>query len=323
MKEMIFKSFEGRNTPLQRTLLADWLEDPTHVEQYYELLEKWERANPQFIPDTAPAFRRSLQQPSFAEVPAFQPVSRLTRGRWLLAASIALTLLLGGGYLLRDTLLYVRHKTTFGEVQALTLPDGSRITLNANTQIRLSRWTFGKDTREVWLMGEAEFSVRHLISNQPFRVHTPDGLTVRVLGTEFVVYSRARGSKVALTKGSVQLQTRRHGLTSPLTIRPGDVVTFSPTGRFALRHKQATRVLTAWKDHQFVFDNTSLTDIAFQVTEQFGATVDIPDTILASKRLGGTFRAQSASELLKVVAQLANARVDQTQRQRYRLSVNP
>ncbi|MBC7568197.1 MAG: FecR domain-containing protein [Spirosoma sp.] len=322
-KDIILKSFEGRTTPLQRALLIDWLGDPAHIEQYHEWLEEWERANPQFLPDVTTAFRRSLQQPSFAEEPTFLPVSRLTWGRWLLIASIALALLLGGGYLLREPLLYVRHRTAFGELQTLTLPDGSRVTLNANTQLRLSRWTFGKDTREVWLRGEAEFSVRHLLSNQPFRVHTPDGLTVRVLGTEFVVYSRARGSKVALVKGSVQLQANRPGLTRPLTIKPGDVVTLSSQGQFLLQHRQQIPPLTAWKDHQFIFDNTPLSDIASQVTEQFGVIVDIPDTTLAQRRLGGTFRAQSAPELLDVVAQMLNARVNKTGRQRYQLSVNP
>lgn len=322
-KDLILKSFEGRTTPLQRALLIDWLEDPAHIEQYYEWLEEWERDNPQFLPDTAPAFSRSLKQPLLTEEPTFLPVSRLTWGRWLLVASVALALLLGGGYLLRDPLLYVRYQTAFGEVQTLTLPDGSRVTLNANTQLRLSRWAFGNSTREVWLRGEAEFSVRHLISNQPFRVHTPDGLTVRVLGTEFVVYSRARGSKVALTKGSVQLQANRPGLTRPLTIKPGDVVTLSSQGQFTLQHQQQIHPLIAWKDHQFIFDNTPLSDIASQVAEQFGVIVDIPDTTLAQRRLGGTFRAQSAPELLDVVAQMLNAQVNKTGPKRYRLFINP
>ena len=322
-KDLILKSFDGLTTPLQRALLTNWLEDPANVEQYYEWLEEWERANPQFLPDTDPAFRRSLQQPSVVEEPTLLPAFRPVWGRWLVAASVAIALLLGGSYLLREPLLYVDHQTAFGEIRTLILPDGSRVTLNANTQLRLARWTFGKDTREVWLRGEAEFSVRHLRSNQPFRVYTPDGLTVRVLGTEFVVYSRGQGSKVALTEGSVQLQTTRPGLTKPLTIKPGDVVTLSSQGQFTLQHQQTVATHTAWKDHQFIFDNTPLTNIAFQVAEQFGVTVDIPDTTLAQRRLGGMFRAQSAPELLEVVAQMLNARVNKTGRQRYQLSVNP
>lgn len=322
-KDLILKSFDGRTTPLQRALLVDWLNEPANVEQYYEWLEEWERANPQFLPNEVLAFERSLRHPGSDSKPLVQTEDRIPWRRWLLAASVLLALLTGGIWLLREPLFYVHHQTAFGELRTLTLPDGSQVTLNANTQLRLPRWRFGSKTREVWLTGEAEFSVRHLLSNHPFLVHTPDGLTVRVLGTEFVVYSRARGSKVALTKGSVQLQADQHGLTKPLTIKPGDVVTLSDKGRFTLSHQQSASTYTAWKDHQFVFKNTPLTDVAEQIAEQFGVTVEVPDTTLSQSKIGGTFRAQSAPELLGVIAQMLNAHVNKTGRQRYRLSVNP
>lgn len=322
-KELILKSFDGRTTPLQRALLIDWLKEPANVEQYYEWLEEWERANPQFLPDEGRAFGQSLQRTTPVAELDKQTVFMPAWGRWLLAASVVLALLTGSAWLLREPLLYVRYQTAFGELRTLTLPDGSQVTLNANTQLRLSRWRFGNDTREVWLTGEAEFQVRHLLSNQPFRVHTPDGLTVRVLGTKFVVYSRARGSKVALTNGSVQLQANQPELAKPLTIKPGDVAILSNKGHFTLRHQQAASTYTAWKDHQFVFDNTSLADVAYQITEQFGVVVDIPDATLAQSKIGGTFRAQSAPELLDVIAQMLNVQVNKIGRQHYRLTVNP
>lgn len=320
-KDLILKSFEGRTTPLQRTLLLDWLQFPANVEQYYEWLDEWERTNPQFNPDTASAFRRSLRQPASDIALGKRPVSRPAWGRGLLVASVFLTLLMGGAWLLREPLLYVRYDTAFGELRTLTLPDGSRVTLNANTSLQLARWRFNRK-REVWLTGEAEFSVRHLLTDQPFLVHTPDSLAIRVLGTEFVVYSRQWGSKVALSKGSVQLQSSRKGLEKPITITPGDVVTLPRQGRFTLTHQQRMGPYTAWKDHRFVFDNTPLTDVVDKVNEQFGVTVDIVGLSLAQRRLGGTFRAKSAPELLGVIAQMLNASVTQTGRQRYRLSVN-
>ncbi len=320
-KDLILKSFDGRTTPLQRSLLADWLQHPANVEQYYECLDEWERANPQFIPDTASAFRRSLRQPVSGIDLGSPPVSRSVWGRLLLVASVSLTLLTGGAWLLREPLLYVRHHTAFGELRTLTLPDGSRVTLNANTSLRLSRWRFTRN-REVWLTGEAEFSVRHLQSDQPFLVYTPDNLAIRVLGTEFVVYSRQWGSKVALTQGSVQLRNSKKGLQKPLTIKPGDVVALPREGRVTLHHRQRMDPHTAWKDHRFIFENTPLTEVADKVAEQFGVKVDIADTSLAQRRVGGTFRAQSASELLSVVALMLNARVSQTGRHRYSLSVN-
>ena len=322
-KHIIIKSFEGRVTPLQQALIARWLQQSVNVELYYEWLEEWERANPQFVPDTDRAYERSLQpNPVEPHSPLIVPMPQRTWGRWLMAASVAIVLLAGGGWLLRDSLRYEQHQTAYGEVKTMTLPDGSRVVLNANTRLRVPRWNFGAKTREVWLMGEAEFSVRHLPGHQPFVVHTPDGLNVRVLGTEFVVYSRLRGSKVVLNKGSVQLQSDKNGLDKPVIIAPGDVVTLSAQGHFTLRHRQSLPVHSAWKDYRFTFENTSLEEIAYRITEQFGVTVEIPDATLANRKVGGTFKAQTAVELLDVVAQLLDARVVRTGRQRYRLSVN-
>lgn len=322
-KHIITRSFEGRVTPLQQTLIAEWLQQPANVDRYFQWLEEWERANPQFVPDTDRAYQRSLQPtPVEPHSPLIRPMPQRTWGRWLMAASILLALLAGSSWLLRDTLRYEQHQTAYGEVRTLTLPDGSRVVLNANTRLKLPRWSFGAGTRQVWLTGEAEFSVVHLPGHQPFVVHTPDGLNVRVLGTEFVVYSRMRGSKVVLNKGSVQLQSDKNSLAKPLVIAPGDVVTLSAEGHFTLRHRQSLSVHSAWKDYQFTFENTPLAEIAYRITEQFGVTVEIPDAVLANRKVGGTFKARTAVELLDVVAQLLDARVVQTGRQRYRLSVN-
>lgn len=324
-KEIIQKSFEGRTTPLQRTLIEAWLQHSDNVEQYYEWLEEWERTNPQFLPDVTTAYDRSLQpNPGLSDTSAMvRPMLQSNWGRWMLAASVGFALLTSSGWLLRHQLFFEKYQTAYGEVRTLTLPDGSRVTLNANTQLRLPRWRFGTGTREVWLAGEAEFSVRHLPAHQPFLIHTPDSLTVRVLGTKFVVQSRAKGSKVALINGSVQLQSNRHQPTKPITIKPGDVATYTEKGGFFLRHRQSMPTYTAWKEHRFVFENTPLADIASQITDQFGVAVDISEPSLAQRRLGGTFTAETAQELLVVVAQLLDVQVSQTSAQRYRLSTAP
>lgn len=321
-KHTITKSFEGQVTPLQQTLIAEWLQQSANVDLYFQWLEEWERANPQFLPDTDQAYERSLRQNQPRTDPLAMTLPRRNRGRWLMAASVVVVLLAGSAWLLRDVLRYEQHQTAYGEVRTLALPDGSRVVLNANTRLRLPRWRFGAGTREVWLTGEAEFSVRHLPGHQSFVVHTPDGMNVRVLGTEFVVYSRLRGSKVVLNQGRVQLQSDKNSRIRPLVIIPGDVVTLSAQGKFTLRHRQSLFIHTAWKDHRFTFDNTPLSEVAYRITEQFGVTVEIPDSTLAHRKLGGTFKAQTAAELLDVVAQMLDARVIKTGRQRYRLTVN-
>jgi ferric-dicitrate binding protein FerR (iron transport regulator) len=200
-------------------------------------------------------------------------------------------------------------KTGFGELKTLYLSDGSKITLNSNSSLQTPRFGFGKGKREVWLQGEAEFSVTR--NDQMFLVRTPDNLEVDVLGTEFIVYSRDRGSKVVLHKGKVLLRSLHDTVHRTMTIKPGDVVTIR-NGIFNLKKNQPTQIHSAWKEHRFVFDHTSLQEIAFQVEENFGVKMQITDTLLAEREVTGTYKAEDAQDLLEVLAKVLNVEMKQS-----------
>ena len=51
-KELIFDHFAHKTTPLQRKMIYEWLQNEAREEQYYAWLEEWERANPQYDPNT-------------------------------------------------------------------------------------------------------------------------------------------------------------------------------------------------------------------------------------------------------------------------------
>jgi transmembrane sensor len=143
-------------------------------------------------------------------------------------------------------------------------------------------------------------------------VQTPDQLEVQVLGTEFMVFSRGRGSKVVLTKGSVQLRQTANPATAPVTIAPGDVATLTTNGRLVLKHHQPVAPFAAWKEHRFVFENTSLVEISRQLNDQFGVRITLSDSTLAQRTLGGTFRAETAADILQVLTDLLDVRVQRT-----------
>jgi ferric-dicitrate binding protein FerR (iron transport regulator) len=225
--------------------------------------------------------------------------------RWTAAAVVILVSI--STYLLRDSLLYQSYTTGNGQVLPITLDDGSRVTLNANSNLLIPRWH--TNDRQVLLKGEAEFSIVHTRDHRRFLVKTNDQLQVEVLGTEFVVYSRERGSKVALMKGKVRLSSLKDNQTAPLTIAPGDVVTVDPKGSFRLQTKQELTRHTAWKDHLFVFEHTPLRDITTQIEETFGLAIQIRDNELAQRQLTGAFEAQTADELLQALTKVMNLKL--------------
>ncbi|MGV3561048.1 FecR family protein [Larkinella arboricola] len=313
IKRIVFDFFDGKATAFQRKLLADWLSDDASREQYYQYLDEWENRRPQVAVDTETALTRYqliLNNQKTSVGPAkMQP--DLSAGffrrwaRWGIAASVVLVSL-AGAYLFRVQLLYETHQTAFGETREYRLEDGTEVTLNANSVLRVPRFGFGRDTRKVYLEGEGEFKVTHTVTNQRFIVQTADRVQVEVLGTEFVVYSRKKGKRVFLSKGKVKLDLPQG---QQLYMRPGNVVTIANSGKYQLSRTATARPYVAWKDHWFYFDNTSVAEIADQIHERFGIKVTVPDTRLAQRRIAGNYKAKRADDLLLILSELLSLNV--------------
>lgn len=316
-KQIIQNFFEGKTTRMQNILIQEWLESPAHRELYFQWLDEWETENPQYTPDVERGYQRSLhtvqgnaEGPGAGTYP-LQEGAGTWRGRifvikWAAAASVALIM---GAWLLSDFWLYKQYETGYGEIRTVVLPDSSRVTLNANSTLSIPRFGFGGGTREVKLKGEAEFAVKHTTNHSKFIVRTPDKLEVRVLGTEFIVYSRERGSKVVLSQGSVQLRSLNELNPKPMLMKPGDVATMSTQGTLTLKHSASLSAHQAWKQRLFMFENTPVSEIAYQISEHFGVNVVVTDSTLARRTIGGTFNASDPANVLKVLSDVLNARV--------------
>jgi transmembrane sensor len=316
-KAILFNFFSGHHTSMQKKMVEEWLASPENTELYYEWLEEWEREHPQYQEDTNKAltsFLAKLSEPSIATL----PVAGLKENSFRLrlfrisysAAAIAL-LMIGYYFLAGDFIPYKTYQSGFGEVQRISLSDGSTVVLNANSILRIPRFGFGSTTRVVFLKGQAEFNVQHKKDNQKFLVHTPDRLEIEVVGTEFVVFSRERGSQVILNKGKVLLRSLDDTVKRSLVVKPGDVVTIKK-GQFNVKENQPLKPYAAWKEHRFIFDRTPLKEIAYQVKENFGVTLQIQDTIVADRELTGTFEAVDADELLDVLAKVLDVEISKS-----------
>ncbi len=316
-KNILYTYFSGNATALQSKMIEDWLQDKNNTEQFYQWLQDWETEHPQFIPDQDKALQLYLArlENNVSETKPFtnQTSERLTAklpkfSGWGIAAAIAIVCVTT--FLLKDTIVYTAYATAYGEIKTIHLTDGSRVTLNANSVLQVPRFGFGKTSRDVLLTGEAEFIVTHTVTNQRFVVRTPDNVEVEVLGTEFLVKSRDKGTKVALSKGKVKLRAASgNTLLQPVVLRPGDIVEVNKHGKLNLQSGQPIQVHKAWKEHRFIFNNTSLREIAEQIQETFGVQVVIPDPALGSRRVAGAYKAENAHELLDVLSELLNIRV--------------
>jgi ferric-dicitrate binding protein FerR (iron transport regulator) len=308
-KNILFESFSGRATPLQKKLIEQWLLNPQNRELYYEWLDEWENQFIQIVPNTEEALQKSLQKiaqnEAYLTPISIEPTPNFFQPhfRWLAAAAIVL-LISFGVFITRDYIFYQRYQTAFGEIQKIQLPDGSQVSLNANSSLKVARFGFGKNTREVFLMGEASFSVKHTIDNQRFIVKTDKNFEVEVLGTEFNVYARQKEAKVVLNKGKVKLNYSVGKNAKQLTMKPGDLVTFDPIGQVKVQQIEQPQNYSAWQEHRFVFEQTPLKEVATMIQENFGVKIEFRDEALSQRTISGAFHAENADELLQVISEL-------------------
>lgn len=306
-KELMFNYFSGNATALEKDLIDRWSADPLAREQLFIWLMEWENQNIQYNADVESAitrhFARIDEHPAEAERAVTRPILALpAKGKsWLVAAAVAL-ILLSGGWLAREHVRYEIYTTGFGQIQRLVLADGSKVVLNANSTLRIPRFGFGKTTREVYMTGEADFSITHTANHQKFIVHTEKNFDVEVLGTEFNVYARPRRSRVVLNKGKVKLHYLKGSETDQIVMRPGDLVTFDAPGQASLKKTTNPANYSAWKAHRFVFENESLREICDLFEDNFGLEIRIPDSTLAGQTVSGSFTALNAEELFEILA---------------------
>jgi len=284
---------------------------------YFSYLDEWERQFPQFQADTESArsrfktFVSMTREDSEAEVAGdvlFEPVKpaymagtsfvRLHYRRIAVAAAV----LMIGIWLSRDVWYYRTYTSRNHEVLAITLEDGSEIALEANSSLKYPRFGFGWKTRNVWLDGDAVFKVAHLDETRRFKVHTADQTVIEVLGTEFVVNSRRKATKVMLKSGSIRLT---NPITEkPLLMEPGDFVTISVEKKIQKEQLGALPDEFNWKVRDFEFKNTPLTEVAKQLYEAYGVNVRITQKAIVDRTVSGTFQAETAEDLLEAISEM-------------------
>jgi transmembrane sensor len=159
-----------------------------------------------------------------------------------------------------------------GKDYKLTLTDGTEVWLNAMSEISFPL-SFNGSTREVFVSGEAYFSVKKDI-NHPFIVHTGQ-VAINVLGTAFNVntYSNTN-TKIALSSGKVSLKSNTG--KQQIQLDPGYEATCDNNFRTDEFNPKNT---LAWMEGKYYFKNAALKDIATVITRLFDVPVIFDDVM--------------------------------------------
>ena len=181
---------------------------------------------------------------------------------------------------------YNMIRTPLGGEYSLTLADGTKVWLNAMSELRYPV-AFGEGVREVELKGEAYFEVEKN-EGKPFIVKT-DEFNVRVLGTSFNIsaYLDSPLAHTTLCSGHVRINDR----TNPgkeVDILPGEQLLFHRDNREISVREVDTDVFVSWREGFFQFDNNTVEEV-FTILQRwyniqvFYANVEVRQELFTGK----------------------------------------
>jgi transmembrane sensor len=158
-----------------------------------------------------------------------------------------------------------------GDFLTYTLPDGSNVKLNAETEITY-RPLWWKMEREVELDGEAFFEVQ---KGKSFSVASERGQTT-VLGTSFNVYARGKTYEVTCVTGKVEVASRISN--DAKTLAPKEKAILKESGSITIKTGIDPRESTAWTFNEH-FISGSLEKVVEEMERQYGVNIKMEGNI--------------------------------------------
>lgn len=171
--------------------------------------------------------------------------------------------------------LFNTISTDKGNQWQLQLSDGTRVWLNAASSIHYPL-AFSGNERKVEITGEAYFEVAHN-SKKPFKVITPDGAEVQVLGTKFNINSYTNEPVISTTllEGAVKFIAKGH----EQKLTPGEQAVLYSSGKMELKKDADLDEVLAWKNGVFQFNAANIYTIMRQVERWYDVKVEYRDKI--------------------------------------------
>lgn len=213
-----------------------------------------------------------------------------------LAAAVAAIVI--GVFISIDTTTY---RTAVSENQVVHLSDGSRVTLNTDSKVRV---LLTASERRIELQrGEVFFEVSKDPS-RPFVVYA-DGRTVTAVGTRFSVRRVKDDLRVVVTEGKVRVADDVPGNVEPaVELTAGNIARISDAGVLVRETSipEAEQSLS-WRSGFVMFRATALAEAVAEFNRYNERQLVLADPELAEFRIGGHLRLTNLDAFVRMLEQ--------------------
>jgi len=242
------------------------------------------------------------------------PVKKHRNWTWIAAAAILLLVLgiglfqLKTGVEQKDLAAIKKAKPVPTQEEAhkwVKLPDGSSVQLNQGSYLEYPDSFEGKALREVRLIGEAYFDIKH-DAKHPFVIHTGK-IKTTVLGTAFNIraYDANDAVTVTVTRGKVKVEDEKRTLA---VLIPNQQLAWNMKSPEPIKAKVNAAEVVEWKKHDLIMDDITLAEAAEMIAERYGVKVQFNNEKVKSCRFTAAFlNRNDITQVLSVVGDITGA----------------
>ena len=217
--------------------------------------------------------------------------------------------------------------TRYGSKTRILLTDGTQVWLNAGSKLNYPK-DFGKEVREVELIGEGFFDVARNV-NRPFIIHTKT-IDIKVLGTQFNVksYPGDKTTETSLVHGSVEVIVRRRP-DEKYILKPNEKIVvlneeeeikeripgkhYQPAkepliaiSKLTYKSDDSVAIETAWTYNKLVFEDETFDEVAKKMARWYDVQFEFKNSKLEDIRLKGSFINETLAQAMEAL-QYANS----------------
>lgn len=223
------------------------------------------------------------------------------------AVAASLAVLISGGYFIISDMIgnrvekqlatYEHIVAAPGQIREITLPDGTEVTLNVASSLKYNA-RYGKESREVWLDGEAFFDVE---SNEecPFSIHS-GMLDVNVTGTSFNVcaYNDNPMTTVTVRSGKVGVVYGDDDIR--MNLRADEEIVINTDDSSVSRNAVNAMDALKWMRGSLIFRQNTLPEVIRILRRHYSCDIELRDST-SSVRISGTHDNKSIESVLESI----------------------
>lgn len=287
--EKVYRSWEKRSAN-NRTffeLLSNYWNTPAHISEAQNKREMRDRLENRISMQNKAVEKRELYQSWKVYVAAA-----------VLVGVIILSSVYATMYTIKNNQsANFQVSTEAGQRTQMTLPDGSKVWLNAATHLSYSETA---EARHVNLDGEAYFEVQHA-SDHPFEVETGNG-KIHVVGTKFVV-SHYKGSVVtetSLLEGKIMFEFPGDG--KQIEITPGKRMVFDSSKRTYWQREYNIEEKLMWREGVLIFKKEPFNQLIEKLERYYAVSIEYPENEFFDAHYTGTIDNLRLENLMEFIA---------------------